>query len=254
MRAVNAVRGMAFVAALVAVPSIANADVWTRNWSVCNGTTVKSCHSVQLQTTGFGGYTAVKVTIRNLNGQAGLSGDNTTWSSLNQLRFYGSGMTVNGADAAAIMTASTFQGGATGSATGWNSILNGTSIGVLRLNGITAPDGTNRRIGGCTAGAGATAPTIFTCGGEVVFSFTTSTLFNAGQMTGLYTRIDANGSTINQQCQTDGSVYTGSVTTGCSTALTDVTVTPEPVTIALLGSGLFGIAGARMRRKKKNEA
>jgi len=31
-------------------------------------------------------------------------------------------------------------------------------------------------------------------------------------------------------------------------------VTPEPVTIALLGTGLFGIAGARLRRKKKDSS
>ena len=43
------------------------------------------------------------------------------------------------------------------------------------------------------------------------------------------------------------------VTTSCTTGADCTTVTPEPVTLLLMGSGLAGIAGARARRRRQSE-
>lgn len=257
-------RAALFTTAALLVPAVSKADpTWTRSWSLCITGTLVSCHSVQLQTTGFGTYTAVKVTVRNLNGQDPLLVDNTLWSGLSLLRFYGSALAVNPSDNTQQLSSLSLQGGATnpGGAAGWAAWINGGGLtpGVLRLSGTTAQlDNTNRRVGGCnTSGTGSQSPVMFTCGGEVVFSFNTATLFNASQIAGVFAQADArdlaNTATYTQSCQTDGTTYTGSVSTLC-THVTDVTtVTPEPITIALLGSGLFGVAGARLRRRKKTE-
>lgn len=268
-------RGSLFTMAALAAPAVASATpapapVYTRVWKVCYTGTMKSCHSIQLQTQISGSLTAVSVTLRNLSGQPNGSGDNTTWSSLNHLRFYGTGISVNSADSTKVVTGIAAQGGANlNGAVGWNRLFNGGGLtpGVLRLNGITAPPtgSPNRRVGGCNPGVGATAPVIMTCNGEVVFSFNTSTLFTAWQLTGLAIRLDlpasGNDNGVNKICQTDGTQYgqttqnpNGDWTSNlCTDVSTTTTVTPEPITMALLGTGLFGVGGARLRRRKKNE-
>jgi hypothetical protein len=46
--------------------------------------------------------------------------------------------------------------------------------------------------------------------------------------------------------------WSGNMGGNLAFSLHDTTVTPEPVTLVLLGSGLLGLAGARMRRRKSN--
>lgn len=267
----SVIRGAVLTAAVAMVPSVATAatgDMWLRNWTLCVQGTFSSCHSVQLQTTDLGSSTAVVVRVRNLSGQDPLLIDNSIWSGLGVLRFYGSGISVNAGDASPVQsgTFGSVPTATTGGASNWNHNVNGTgSPGLLRMNGTGAPDGSNRRIGGCNPGSGPTAPVMFTCGGQIVFSFATQTLFTASQMDQAYIRVDiglANGGAEQMDCQSSVSSYSGSVATGtandriCGIRNTQVTFlgnseVPEPMTVALLGSGLVGIAGAGIRRRRK---
>jgi hypothetical protein len=235
-------------AAFTMVPSVAKADLYTRSWYLCASATLKSCHSVQLQTHSNGSGTFVKVTLRNLQGQ-GDPNDTSAWSALHLLRFYGSGFTVAAADVA----------GGSAAPWLWNFTQATGEPGVLRLNGNSPWAG----VGGCTdpSAGGSPTPVLLTCGSDIIFSFSTTTIWNASQIAGMYLRVNIGSSattTANTQkaCQTDLTVYTpGSVPNGCTDIAASATsVTPEPITIALLGSGLLGIGGARMRRKKKDEA
>lgn len=265
------IRGALLTAAVAIVPSVAQAgSIWQRHWALCVSGAFNTCHSVYLKTTDIGTATAVEVRIRNLQGSGPPFGDqeffdNAPWSGLRALRFYGTGVTVNPLDAAAALIGgmATTGGATTGGASPWNTNTTATSgIGILRLNGVSAPDGTNRRIGGCSAGVGGSAPVMFTCWGEIVFSFQTATLMTASQLTGAYFSADmpdSSGTVTSRVCQTDATTYTGSTSVICDTQigslsyLGETSAVPEPVTIALLGSGLVGIAGARRRKKNTTE-
>jgi hypothetical protein len=282
------VRGAVLSAAVALLPSIAKAapgDMWLRNWTICSGGTFNSCHSVSLRTTDNTSSTAVVVSIKNINGQDPNFIDNAPWSGLRALRFYGSVASVMAADAAPVQTGTATTTGTANlnGQTKWQHNLNATGgIGVLRLNGSGNPDNSNRRIGGCNTGSGAWPGTAtqFTCGGQIVYSFSTQTLFSAQMMVGVYASIDIGDpqgldqNTVNgyytDACQADpgpttsGGQWTGNPTTSItyqgSTSVACGTVggslqylgdgsVPEPMTIALLGSGLVGVGIVRRRKK-----
>jgi hypothetical protein len=204
---------------------------------------VRSCHSVTLETQGlFSGTTrigtAVKLTVRNLQGQH--IADNMAWSALSAVRLYRP--TVLGSTSGS--STPTLNGGATGtpSAWSWATAAAGT-WGNLRFLGAAGS-----RIGGCVTGSG---NGMWTCPGEVIFSMSTSELFDANEFNELY--LTWAGSPNAGACTTDQTRSGGGVAQ-CDPQNTTVntSVTPEPITIALLGTGLFGIGGAHLRRRRKN--
>jgi hypothetical protein len=250
----STVRVLVVAGALGLVPAVASAvPTYSRSWYGCTSGSVYTCNAISLATTAImSGSTRVgtAVVIRMNNRQGQLGGGNELWSALNTLRFY-----VKNRFAAATATSVTTSVPAPATGTGtWGvtvlSQLSGNGTwGVLRAQRSVATSG----IGGCTAGSGPVAPTLFTCaaGAEIVLSFDLSDNFNADEVVMFMQSNVANGTTSTQGCYT--SAVPSSTFNVCNN-LTETTVTPEPVTIALLGTGLFGVAGARMRRRKKHEA
>lgn len=249
--ATRVLRGVSFLAALTLIPAVANAaedpaTVYTRSWTTCSAGAVRSCHSVTLMTQGnFSGTTrvgtSVVLTVRNLQGSH--AADNMAWSALSAVRMYRSGILAAGTAAAT----PSLSGGATGTTSAWTWGTGGSGA----WGNIRVLAGTTNRIGGCAAGG--TGNSMWTCPGQVVFSISSSEIFNADQFSELH--LTWGGSPSAGSCTTD-QTRAGTALALCDPQQTTMTttVTPEPITMALLGTGLLGIGGARLRRRSKNEA
>lgn len=245
-------RFLAATAALTLAPSVASAT-GLRSWTACTSGSVYTCNSISIATTAIMSGTtrigtAVVVNLHNLQGQLG--GGNELWSALNTVRFY---VQNRFATPSTFGTTTTLGGGATGTGS-WGAVTlsqfvgNGT-WGVLRLQRSTATSG----VGGCTGGSGPVAPTLFTCssGSAVALSFTMAENFDAWETTMFMQSNVTNGVTATQGCYSSDAP---SATFNECANITETTVTPEPLSIALLGTGLLGLGGAHLRRRnKKNE-
>jgi len=250
----------ALVAALL-VPAVAKADVYSRSWTVCGTSgSFKSCHSVSLATFWDGSNTHVTVSVMNLNGSTlgNTLGDNMPTSGLFFLRFYGQSANI-GTHGGGVGDLTTATGGSSGTAAPWgwstanNTGADANTYGVLKLDGNT---GGARRIGGCVtipASPATNTPVVASCGTAVVMTFSVGANFNAGQLDGMNFQARANGSggTPNVQCYTNQNYATAGGACSYDNA-SPVTVTPEPMSIALLSTGLIGLTGVGLRRRKKN--
>ena len=244
------------IAAAVTAPTVARADV--HGWTLCTPSSFHSCHSVAIGTTPImtGSVrtgTGVTITLTNLQG-SGYASDNTSLSGLYRVFFGGrnfplpmlpSFLPYNG----------TPTGGATGSANWY--IETGTEVGgQATVDYVDAFSNGSGTIGGCSTGplASGFTQSATTCGAgqSVVFNFTTGSIFDAGQLETVF--IYALGGPPDQfdYCfsQPDAAPNGGFPTCDVQDEYI-TTVTPEPVTMALLGTGLFGIGGARLRRRRK---
>jgi hypothetical protein len=249
--ATRVLRGLSFLTALGFVPAVANAEspttVYTRSWTTCSAGAVRSCHSVSLQTQGtYSGTTrvgtSVVLRVRNLQGQNPV--DNMAWSALNGVRLFRPGvLAVGTAPSTAVLA-----GGATGTPATWTWGTGGSGgWGNVRV----LANGTNR-LGGCATGS---TNSMWTCPGEVVFSISSALIFNANEFSELY--LTWNGPNGAGDCTTDPTRTANTATPRpvCDLENTTITttVTPEPITMALLGTGLLGVGGARLRRRSKEE-
>lgn len=257
-------RAVALAAGMVAAPALASAApvpgaIYTRMWSMCTTGTLKACAALSLTTTDLGGATAVVVRVTNRQGASGIPTDNTAGLELNAIRFWFS----NGGFASTAATTGTpaLLGGATGTATAWRrtTATNSGTWGALALTGVgsSSPSTVPGQIGGCSSPAGI-SPVMFTCGNgrEVVFSFTVGEVFNAHQAEAFYggNVVDGQGNVSAVGCNSDN-VRNQSVTLCDFRSATDsyTSPVPEPMSIALLGTGLLGLGGVVARRRKDTE-
>lgn len=245
-------RRIPLAVALLLAPSAAFATpvTYQRTWSACTSASFYTCNSISIATTAIMGETgrvgtSVVVRLHNLQGQLG--GGNELWSALNTVRFYVS----NRFPTAGSISSTTSLAGATGSGT-WGAatlsqiVANGT-WGVLRLQRSAASMG----IGGCTSGsASPVAPTLFTCaaGSAIVLSFAMNDIFDADETVMFMQSNVANGTTSTQGCYTSNEP--NQTFNLCNNITETTTVTPEPISMVLLGTGLAGLGGARLRRRK----
>ena len=252
-------RRLPLTAALAACVLLAPRTAWAQQsvaWSVCTPGALNACASVQLSTTAlFTGVTRtgtdVTISIHNLNGQSG--NDNTYWSGFYEVDFTSQTTPVT----IPFWTQSpALAGGATGSAS-WR----GYNFNPASLNGIYSQvNAAASLIGGCTSGAYSAyyATGIMTCGpnaAAVISLSFASSILDASAFDGVgvfgFAASAAGNPAGNVYCGTGWPSPYSTQLPACANVSETVSVTPEPVSMVLMATGLFGVGGVGLRRKKR---
>ena len=237
-----------------AAASAARADF--RAWSLCTPGALRSCHSVSIGTLPvFTGTTrtgtAITISLTNLGG-SGLPDTGSGATGLYQVYFTGPITTPIAISVVDQQPATLTGAGASGSLTWQRITLNATVGGTfawveLRGLGTTPP-----LLGGCTSG-----PTKFgtiaaqTCGpgAAAVFAFSINGLLDASQLDNVW--VLAYGDRGGEGCysNTAASPFFGQACDLLSDPLAPTPI-PEPGIIILLGTGLLGVGGTSLRRRR----
>ncbi len=246
---------LGIVAALVfTLPRTARAQS-TESWSLCTPGALNACASVQLGTVPDDhGGTLVTIGVHNLNGQD--PHDNTAVSDVYEVWFYSSSFlfpfpysqyNIPGTLA--------LTGGATGSASG-SGYLGNASSGTSSSVGIAGLF----LIGGCASGYIHAFNKLLltneqTCGSGAMVSYTFDTKFDFQASDFTVADPQFVGRTATGYSSTEGCQAGTGVTTGdpaCTVIDQPASVTPEPATMVLLATGLFGMGGIGLRRRMRS--
>lgn len=211
----------------------------------CSAGSMHACVSIQLTTTlnGSGG-TDVVIRVQNLQGWAGNAlGDNTGGSMLTRLGIVAPTITGLSSGLSIHATPGTWTAGNPASL--WSLRNPGVLGGPIEL---TAQSTKNAGILGCDVSGSPVLNYYQTCGsGWVEFSFSTTNAWSANdaELAWIVGDFASNPDDL-LECDSDPTVST-------STRQYCAQVTPEPVTMILLGSGLAGMGGFGFVRRRKNE-
>ena len=236
---------MVAAALLAGVSAAGKAEM--RGWTLCTPGSFRSCHSVALITTPImsgGVRTGTTVTIQTTNLQGTEPSDNSGWSWLYQIYFWRNGPVA--AD----------RSGTPGLVPGVLGGTAGGSPGATYLDyDFTVFPGSFANIYGMqVAGCNQGGLPASTCGSGAWVSFTwgSSGLWDAGEFSTAFIVEGTSGA----YCFSDPAAYTPSPRYPACDVLSefnDATPVPEPVTIALLGTGLAGVGAVRGRRRERRE-
>lgn len=235
---------LAAVALLAAAGGEAAAQTSTREFeNYCRVGSIRTCATVRVVTTWdpVAQVTRVELWLRNLQGSH--PADNTGGGAITRFGLIApairnpAGLTVTGEDGAGTV------GAPAGSWTISNRMVEGPV--TFSTTTTTAEGG----VQGCNVHPGSVQNYFQTCGGGwVVFRFTTTNQWNAAdaQIAWKVYSAAADGGTY-YACRTDNNPTWGEF---CEAV--DPTVTPEPASMALLGTGLLGLAGFARRRRRRD--
>lgn len=249
-------------AALIAAglaPSRSEAQSWLQSWELCTTAYFSSCHSVSVQTHAIMSGssrvgTAISISLHNFQGQ-GYPFDNTLSSGLGNVLLARAGQ--GGWGASSGTATGVAAGGATGTATwDWWTYHSVTGRGPNEYVSVRAPNyGSGQGfVGGCGTlplAFGIQTPTR-TCAPNSTWTLTFSIAFNVDAYEFDGVLLHAVSTTFDTFCARNFAAF--DLGTECQMvdgSVTQLNVVPEPMTVALLGTGLVGVGGARLRRRKK---
>lgn len=236
---------LAALALVAAAGGQAQAQTSTREFeNYCRVGAIRTCASVRVVTTWdpVAGVTRVELWLRNLQGTH--PSDNTGGGAITRF-----GLIAPGINNPRDLTVTAEDGAGTVGSPGGQWTINSRMVeGPMTFTTTT----TNAEGGvqGCSVHPGAVQSYFQTCGGGwVVFRFTTTNRWSAAdaQIAWKIYSAAADGGTY-YACRTDNDPTWGEF---CEAV--EPTVTPEPASMALLGTGLLGLAGIARRRRRRGD-
>lgn len=239
-------------------PSRSEAQSWSHSWELCTTSHFSSCNSVTVVTHAIMSGssrvgTTLSISLHNFQGQ-GHPNDNLAGSGIHEVFLSGQG--VNMSQTSGTTGVGTAAGGATGSAN-WDWYSGHYVAGIGPMGFVSIRSHVTDVVGGCNTTPFWMTPTVSTCapGSTYTFTFSIADNVDANQLTGMYLYAGS-ASGAGTWCWQNRQNFNADGMGDCLlmnqtvTDLSTVSTVPEPITIALLGTGLVGVGGARLRRKK----